>query len=107
MATREVVLCAPVRTAIGTYNGTLKDTPAPELGATAIRETLKRAGVAGDEVRPLVMGNVIQAGRQDEPGPPGRHRRRHARRGAGDDRQSRLRLRRPGDRHRCGEIGSA
>ena len=37
MSTREVVLCAPVRTAIGTYNGTLKDTPAVELGATAIR----------------------------------------------------------------------
>lgn len=62
MATREVVLCAPVRTAIGTYGGTLKDMPAPALGAVAIRETLQRAGVAGDDVATLVMGNVIQAG---------------------------------------------
>jgi acetyl-CoA C-acetyltransferase len=38
---REVVICAPVRTAIGTYNGSLMATPATELGATAIRETLR------------------------------------------------------------------
>ena len=35
MSKRDVVICAPVRTAIGTYNGSLKDTPAVELGATA------------------------------------------------------------------------
>ena len=39
MAMREVVLCAPVRTAIGTYNGSLKATPATDLGATVVRET--------------------------------------------------------------------
>ena len=33
MSTRDVVLCHPVRTAIGTFNGALKDTPATELGA--------------------------------------------------------------------------
>ena len=37
MVKREIVICSPVRTAIGTYNGTLKDTPAVELGATAIK----------------------------------------------------------------------
>ena len=62
MARREIVLCAPVRTAIGTYGGTLKDMPAPALGAVAIRETLQRSGVAGADVATLVMGNVIQAG---------------------------------------------
>ncbi len=62
MATREIVLCAPVRTAIGTYGGALKDMAAPDLGAVAIREALQRAGVAGDDVATLVMGNVIQAG---------------------------------------------
>jgi acetyl-CoA C-acetyltransferase len=62
MASREIVICAPVRTAIGTYGGMLKDTPAPELGAAVIRETLQRAGVAGSDVATLVMGNVIQAG---------------------------------------------
>jgi acetyl-CoA C-acetyltransferase len=58
----EVVLCYPVRTAIGTYGGSLKDVPAPDLGATAIREVLKRSGLAADKVQSLVMGNVIQAG---------------------------------------------
>ena len=40
MSQREVVLCSPVRTAIGTYNGSLKDVPAPTLGAAVIRETM-------------------------------------------------------------------
>ena len=62
MTTRQVVLCHPVRTAIGTYGGSLKDMPAPELGAAAIRETLKRSGLAADKIQALVMGNVIQAG---------------------------------------------
>ena len=62
MSKIEVVLCNPVRTAIGTYGGTLKDTPAPVLGGVAIRETLKRSGLAADKVQSLVMGNVIQAG---------------------------------------------
>jgi acetyl-CoA C-acetyltransferase len=62
MSKIEVVLCHPVRTAIGTYSGALKDVPAPALGAAAIRESLKRAGLAGDKVQSLVMGNVIQAG---------------------------------------------
>ncbi len=39
MNTRQVVLCNPVRTAIGTYNGSLKDIAAPALGAAVIRET--------------------------------------------------------------------
>ena len=62
MSKLEVVLCNPVRTAIGTYGGTLKDITAPALGAAAIRESLKRAGLAGDKVQSVTMGNVIQAG---------------------------------------------
>jgi acetyl-CoA C-acetyltransferase len=62
MSTRQVVLCHPVRTAIGTYGGSLKGVAAPDLGAAAIRETLKRSGLAADRVQTLVMGNVIQAG---------------------------------------------
>ncbi len=62
MTTRHVVLCHPVRTAIGTYGGSLKDVPAPDLGAAAIRETLRRSGLAASQVQSLVMGNVIQAG---------------------------------------------
>ncbi len=58
----EIVLCHPVRTAIGAYGGDMKDTPAPALGAAALREALRRSGLAPDRVRSVVMGNVIQAG---------------------------------------------
>lgn len=67
MSRPEVVLCSPVRTAIGTYGGTLKTTPAPKLGAIAIRESLKRAGLAPEALDSAVMGNVIQAGNKMNP----------------------------------------
>lgn len=62
MTTRQVVLCHPVRTAIGTYGGSLKEIAAPDLGAVVIRETLERSGLPGEAIQTLVMGNVIQAG---------------------------------------------
>lgn len=67
MASEQVVLCAPVRTAIGTYGGSLKDTPASELGAVAIRAVLERSGVDPAAVGTVVMGNVIQAGNKMNP----------------------------------------
>ena len=67
MPSREVVLCHPVRTAIGTYNGTLKGTPAIELGAAVVRETLRRSGFDPATVGSVVMGNVIQAGNRMNP----------------------------------------
>src|SRR4051812_8995562 len=67
MQTQEVVLCQPVRIAIAAYNGSLKTVPATELGATAIRETLSRAGLDGERVGAVVMGNVIQAGNRMNP----------------------------------------
>lgn len=62
MSQPDVVLCHAVRTAIGTYGGSLKDTPAPALGAAAIREAVRRAVLPGDQVDGVIMGNVIQAG---------------------------------------------
>ena len=62
MSQAEVVICDPVRTAIGTYGGALKDAAAPDLGAVVIRESLKRAGLQVDKIESLIMGNVIQAG---------------------------------------------
>jgi acetyl-CoA C-acetyltransferase len=67
MSKRELLICAPVRTAIGTYNGTLKDTPAVVLGATAIKACLERAGASGQSIGTVVMGNVIQAGNKMNP----------------------------------------
>jgi acetyl-CoA C-acetyltransferase len=60
MSAREIVLCSPVRTALGAFGGSLKDVTAPELGAAAIRGTLQASGLT--EVDTVVMGNVIQAG---------------------------------------------
>ena len=67
MASREVVLCHPVRTPIGAFNGTLKDTPATELGPVVVRETLRRSGLDAARVGSVVMGNVIQAGNRMNP----------------------------------------
>ena len=67
MTTSDVVLCHPVRTAIGTYNGTLKAIPATDLGAIAVRETLARAGLDPALIDSVVMGNVIQAGNRMNP----------------------------------------
>ena len=67
MAQSNVVLCAPVRTAIGTYGGTLKDIAAPDLGAVVIREILSRAKIADDAIGTVVMGQVVQAGAKMNP----------------------------------------
>ena len=67
MPDREIVICNPVRTAIGTFGGSLKDTPAPDLGAAAIRGTLQRSRLAADQIDTVVMGNVIQAGTKMNP----------------------------------------
>ncbi len=61
MAT-DVLICAPIRTAIGTFDGSLKTIPATQLGATVIRETLKRAALPPEAVEAVVMGQVVQAG---------------------------------------------
>ena len=67
MANREIVVCSPARTAIGTYNGTLRDTPAVDLGAAAIKACLDRAKIDAKDIDTIVMGNVIQAGNTMNP----------------------------------------
>jgi acetyl-CoA C-acetyltransferase len=67
MGSHEIVLCKPVRTAIGAFNGSLKSVPATDLGATVVRETLKRAGLDAAQIGSVVMGNVIQAGNKMNP----------------------------------------
>ena len=59
---REVVIVSAVRTAIGNFMGALRDTPATDLGAVVIKEALNRAGVKGEQVDEVIMGNVLQAG---------------------------------------------
>ena len=67
MSQREIVLCNPVRTAIGSYGGSLKDVPAPALGAVVVREALRRSGIDPAQIETAVMGNVIQAGAKMNP----------------------------------------
>jgi acetyl-CoA C-acetyltransferase len=59
---REAVLVGAARTAIGKFNGTLGTTPAPRLGAAAIRAAVERSGVSADRVEDVIMGNVLSAG---------------------------------------------
>jgi hypothetical protein len=67
MSKPEVVLGNPVRTGIGSYGGTLKDLPAPSLGAAVVRESVRRSGPDPAQIETLVMGNVIQAGAKMNP----------------------------------------
>jgi acetyl-CoA C-acetyltransferase len=64
---RSVIFAEPVRTAIGTFGGSLKDVPAPNLGAVAIAGAVKRAGLRPDEIETVAMGNVVQAGAKMNP----------------------------------------
>ena len=63
--TREVVVVSAVRTAIGTFGGSLKDVPPTVLGATVVRESLARANVAGQDVGHVVFGHVVNTEPKD------------------------------------------
>jgi acetyl-CoA C-acetyltransferase len=56
------VLVAGARTPIGKMLGSLSGLTAPELGGTAVRAALERAGITGDQVDAVILGNVVQAG---------------------------------------------
>jgi acetyl-CoA C-acetyltransferase len=58
----ETVILGACRTPIGAFGGAFKDVSAVDLGATAIREAMRRAGVKGEDVGDVVMGCVLQAG---------------------------------------------
>jgi acetyl-CoA C-acetyltransferase len=64
---KDVVIASAARTAIGTFGGALKETPAVELGGIVIKEVLRRAKVRQDKVDLVVMGNVLQAGEGQNP----------------------------------------
>ena len=62
---REVVVVSGVRTAIGTFGGSLKDVPPTQLGAIVVAEALKRAAVQGGDVGHAVFGHVINTEPKD------------------------------------------
>ncbi len=64
---QEIVIVSAVRTAVGSFQGALKDVPATTLGSIVIKEALKRAGVQPEQVSEVIMGNVLQAGLGQNP----------------------------------------
>lgn len=63
----EVVIVSAVRTPIGKFQGSLSDLTAPQLGATVVREAVRRAGVDPAKVSECIMGNVVGAGLGQNP----------------------------------------
>ena len=59
---KEVVIVSAVRTPIGSFGGVLSSLSATQLGATAIKGALTKAGMDASEVQEVFMGNVLQAG---------------------------------------------
>jgi len=63
----DIVIAGALRTAIGKFGGTLAKIPAPDLGATVIRELLARTGVKPEAVSDVIMGQVLAAGSGQNP----------------------------------------
>jgi acetyl-CoA C-acetyltransferase len=63
----DVVIISACRTPVGKFQGSLSDFSAPQLGAIAVREAVKRAGLNSDQIDECIMGNVITAGLGQNP----------------------------------------
>ena len=63
----EVVIVSAVRTAIGSFQGSLKDVKATTLGATVIKAAIERANISAEVVDEVIMGNVLSAGLGQNP----------------------------------------
>ncbi len=64
---KDVVILEAVRTPIGTYNGSLKNVKAHQLGAIVIKEVLNRTGIHQNEIDEVIMGQVLTAGAGQNP----------------------------------------
>ena len=58
---KEVVIVSAVRTPIGSFNGSLSALSATQLGAVAIKAAIEKAGISGNQIDEVFMGNVLQA----------------------------------------------
>ncbi len=63
----KIVISKPLRTAIGTFGGTLKDTSAVDLGTTVVKEIIKSSKLDPKEVDDCIMGNILGAGLGQNP----------------------------------------
>lgn len=64
---QKVVICEPLRTAIGAFGGTLKDISAPSLGATVVKEIMARTGIDPKQIDDCIIGNILSAGQGMNP----------------------------------------
>ena len=64
---KNCVIVSAVRTAIGSFNGSLASTSAIDLGATVIKAAIERATIASLHIDEVIMGNVLQAGLGQNP----------------------------------------
>ncbi|AYF90074.1 acetyl-CoA C-acyltransferase [Pseudomonas sp. DY-1] len=64
---QDVVIVAATRTAIGSFQGSLANIPAPELGAAVIRQLLAQSGLKGEQVDEVILGQVLTAGSGQNP----------------------------------------
>jgi acetyl-CoA C-acetyltransferase len=64
---KEVYIVAYGRTPIGSFNGSLSSKTGVELGSIAIKAVMERAGIQGDQVEEVIMGNVLQANNGQAP----------------------------------------
>lgn len=58
----DAVIVSACRTPVGSFRGSLAPLSAPQLGAIAIREAVRRAGISPEDVQEVIMGNVLQTG---------------------------------------------
>ena len=63
----EVVIVAAIRTPIGSFNGSIKEIKAHQLGSIVIREILKRSKIFHDEIDEVIMGQVLTTGEGQNP----------------------------------------
>ncbi len=64
---KEAVIVSATRTPVGKFGGSLKDLSATKLGAIAVKESVRRAGIEAKEIEECIMGNVIASGLGQNP----------------------------------------
>ena len=64
----EIVISTPLRTAIGTFGGSLKDVTATDLGAAVGKAIVSQSGISEDNVDQVIVGNILQGGQGMNPG---------------------------------------
>ena len=62
-----IVVATPLRTAIGTFGGALKDVPATDLGATVAKAVIERSGIDPGRINQVIVGNILSAGQGMNP----------------------------------------